>query len=329
MKIFFLATLISFTRALSKSEIEVIRKELNSELTQLEKNSTNKSDENQVSSVNENDPTNDILRQMGNELAGNEGKDLDVLWQKIVDQRKVAENKDLAKLFADDNTKKSFSSSSDDSLDALLDILITDDLSSKRSADKVCKDKNVNCPNYKQQCNDKVYKSYFREICQVTCDVCDPCRNNKWSDNKCDMVVKLNLCQVNQFEDRLKKNCYKSCGYCRAPSPPACMMHPQGCCWDGTTFVKDGCQPCVDASNVGRLCNNLKAECDNKYSPGKWMKKNCPVSCKFCDPEKDCHDYPQYEKQCFLWKIQGKCKNDFLQQTFCLKTCNKCLKKTK
>ena len=49
----------------------------------------------------------------------------------------------------------------------------------------------------------------------------------------------LDYCLVEGYTDRMRKLCYKSCGYCKAPAPPSCSATEHGCCWDQVTTKQD------------------------------------------------------------------------------------------
>ncbi|XP_046840569.1 uncharacterized protein LOC124434710 isoform X2 [Xenia sp. Carnegie-2017] len=85
----------------------------------------------------------------------------------------------------------------------------------------------------------------------------------------------------------IRRNCKKTCGHCRAPSPPACVNSEFGCCWDYITTALGpgglGCTRCEDNIRYPYVCKRFRKYCRKSGVSGKWMRLNCPNACGHCD----------------------------------------------
>ncbi|XP_066913406.1 uncharacterized protein [Clytia hemisphaerica] len=361
MKLFAFISFLSLAHALSKNEIENIRKELNAELTQLEDENTKRAN-NQVASVVKSDQdaeidallrqltkkekadgSKDILRQINLDKKDSSKNDLWITMEKAKIDRDEANSKrstldkekakELLEHHFDKTGKRSQDNQAAASLDALSKLLMNEEKKSEKREvvsdfgryipPEKCNDQRSDCHTYKEYCETPEYRLMMRERCPFTCGACMKCLPDKWPAKYCKRIVKLAMCNVDRFKDRIRENCFDSCGFCRANAPPACSFDPEGCCWDGKRFAKDGCRNCADNKQIKNICERLKMECTNKYSPGKYMKEHCPVTCGFCNPKKECHDTFRFRKECKTWAAKGECEVG-ATKSICPRSCNAC-----
>lgn len=122
------------------------------------------------------------------------------------------------------------------------------------------------------------------------------------------------------ISDSLKKLCKRTCGFCRAISPPPCTIFPYGCCWDGITIANGpnnkGCPVCKDNHKKCHLIASSKNCKDTKF------KRTCPVSCGLCTA---CSDDPAQIDYCPIFRQSGFCESmKGSMKKICRKTCNLC-----
>ncbi|CAB3987314.1 Hypothetical predicted protein [Paramuricea clavata] len=88
------------------------------------------------------------------------------------------------------------------------------------------------------------------------------------------------------WKKKMRRQCKRTCGYCRALSPPACFNSQYGCCWDYVTAALGpggkGCPPCDDNRRYPNVCRRFKTYCLRKGISGKWMRGHCPDACGHC-----------------------------------------------
>lgn len=84
----------------------------------------------------------------------------------------------------------------------------------------------------------------------------------------------------------IKKICKKTCGHCRAFSPPACFSSKYGCCWNYLTSALGpggkGCPPCDDSRRYPFICQRFQTYCRRRGISGVWMRGHCPDACGHC-----------------------------------------------
>jgi len=229
-----------------------------------------------------------------------------------------------------------------ESEDELLKAFIADDLvkqdSHKRDVEVVFKEEECfdsqgasTCETlYKPYC--KTHRHLLSTKCSKTCGYCVYKKQEKCEDKAklCAFAKEKNYCLERKLASRMKTLCKKSCGYCtsssEAPSPPACQNHPDGCCWDGVSFMKDGCNLCEDNSQINKLCTSfassklMRSECENPQAPGIYMRQHCPVSCKQCDPSTvGCFNHKKFNDN--LCTDKTICDTKIFRLKYCRKSC--------
>ncbi|XP_057306266.1 uncharacterized protein LOC130644587 isoform X5 [Hydractinia symbiolongicarpus] len=235
--------------------------------------------------------------------------------------KKSVDNNQIATVVQKDDAKETepTKKSSENADEALLKMMIGKE-KSKKETDAPCRDEIDNCEQWKPYC--ATHKSTLERSCSKTCEYCKTCKKDTLKNNICKRFEKF--CKRKGYVQRLKDICHETCGYCRVAAPPACQNDPMGCCWDGKSFASQGCRPCQDSKAIPQICRSFASDCKNEYSPGKYMRKHCPVTCGVCDPAKTCHDFPNTDGTCKRFKAEGKCSDSGIGNTLCPQTCGNC-----
>ncbi|XP_057306235.1 uncharacterized protein LOC130644587 isoform X1 [Hydractinia symbiolongicarpus] len=335
---------VSFVFSLSETEIKNLKKELDEEMTKLESAKDKKSvDNNQIATVVQKDDDIDGLLTklvLTDDLRSGTSKrdDVSIEYQSALNSllkhftkkkkhktiaketeptKKSSENADEALLKMMIGKEKSKKETADDDF---IKLLLEKDKSEKRGNDAPCRDEIDNCEQWKPYC--ATHKSTLERSCSKTCEYCKTCKKDTLKNNICKRFEKF--CKRKGYVQRLKDICHETCGYCRVAAPPACQNDPMGCCWDGKSFASQGCRPCQDSKAIPQICRSFASDCKNEYSPGKYMRKHCPVTCGVCDPAKTCHDFPNTDGTCKRFKAEGKCSDSGIGNTLCPQTCGNC-----
>ncbi|XP_065067993.1 uncharacterized protein LOC135693432 isoform X3 [Rhopilema esculentum] len=142
----------------------------------------------------------------------------------------------------------------------------------------------------------------------------------------CIWYKKRGHCSNDHFKDYMEKNCPKTCGFCKA---------------DGASYGASNADACIDTIHYCQFY--IKKQYCNHPKFGEYMKRNCPRSCKFCEPgvatqpplvtrppvtapftTPDCMDTIHF---CKWYKSKGYCKDerfvDYMTKN-CPKTCEIC-----
>lgn len=179
------------------------------------------------------------------------------------------------------------------------------DIHSKRESneDSECKDNRNDCKSLAGYCQIPEYKEKLKGICAKTCKYCRECKN-VWSDDFC--KYRESLCFNTKYSDILRENCYKTCDYCKAPAPPKCSATKYGCCWNKETTKQDpdgqNCPECVDKYRYA--CKTFEVDCSSMYTPGDFMRRECPKTCKLCSGSTICVDDVKHRNHCTYWNAQ-------------------------
>nr|QNH72531.1 toxin candidate TRINITY_DN31244_c0_g1_i1 [Pachycerianthus maua] len=107
----------------------------------------------------------------------------------------------------------------------------------------------------------------------------------------CTFFLKLRFCEHEDYKERMKDVCAKTCGLCPAPAQPiirTCESSKFGCCWDNSDATGpgqgEGCPDCVN--DHPHLCQQFRANCNDMTDTGIWLRKKCPAKCRICEQPK-------------------------------------------
>jgi len=222
--------------------------------------------------------------------------------------------------------------------------LSSDELDSAFELEKVKKDDNE-CIDAKglDYCYNKAiahechhHPTEMKNDCARSCGFC--CDDDKTlvGVKKCESFKKMKLCEKENYQDRLRIFCPRTCGFCgKAAAEPPCVRSTYGCCWDGDTATHhvgtfdDGCKECKDFYD-SQFCHKFIMDCNNEWSlAGQQIRTLCPKTCGRCGPHKICRDDPKMSHTCAELKADGACVSNFHVMKFnCPMTCHICKKST-
>lgn len=248
-----------------------------------------------------------------------------------VDKDKQSDEKKDEKSKKLNNFIEKFDTSSavvkDDVINMMEDIIRKEVLSSDMPEDSrgKCKDDRSDCLLLARKGYCGTHENVMRAKCARTCQYCVDCFN-KLKPHQCKKFARYGYCKSPKYKSRMKKLCFKTCGYCSRASIQVreCAKSKFGCCWDKRTPKSDRkgseCPKCEDQYPV--TCDRFKDHCASDRIAGEFMRTYCPKKCSMCH---ECLDDFKYKERCSMWKQLGWCMSMKPgMKVLCPKTCEFC-----